>query len=116
MYVEWPDGTTESHAIPTGLFSSNYRAEITALEEAASILQNRTQTSKYRVVLLTDAKSVLQALKSAKCPMTEQLLTTLCQLHFVAPTVVQWIPGHSNIPGNDQADSLAKEGSQLEQT
>ena len=23
VYIEWPDGTSESHAIPTGLFSSN---------------------------------------------------------------------------------------------
>ena len=103
-------GTSESHAIPTALFSSNYRAEI-----AASILKNHSETSKYRVVLLTDAKSVLQALTSAKCPLTEQLLAALCQLHSIALTVVQWIPGHSNIPGNDQADSLAKEGAKLPQ-
>ena len=28
---------------------------------------------------------------------------------------MQWIPGHSNIPGNDVADRLAKEGSRQEQ-
>ena len=78
VYIEWPDGTSESYAIPTELFSSNYRAEIAALEEAASILKNHSETSKYRVVLLTDAKSVLQALTSAKCPLTEQLLAALC--------------------------------------
>ena len=78
MYIEWPDGTSESHAIPTELFYSNYRAEIAALEEAASILKNHSETSKYKVVLLTDAKSVLQALTSAKCPLTEQLLAALC--------------------------------------
>ena len=58
---------------------------------------------------------VLQTLTSAKCPLTEQLLAALCQLHSIALTVVQWIPGHSNIPGNDQADSLAKEGAKLPQ-
>ena len=115
MYIQWPDGTSESHAIPTGLFSSNYRAEIAAPEEPASILKNHSKTLKYRVVLLTDAKSVLQALTSAKCPLTEQLLAALCQIHSIALTVVQWIPGHSNIPGNDQADSLAKEGAKLPQ-
>ena len=92
-----------------------YSAEIGALEEAASILKNHCKISKYRVVLLTDAKSVLQALTSAKCPLTEQLLAALCQLHSIALTVVQWIPGHCNIPGNDQADFLAKEGAKLPQ-
>ena len=29
--------------------------------------------------------------------------------------VMQWIPGHSNIPGNDKADTLAKKGSRQEQ-
>ena len=115
VYIQWPDGTSESHAIPTGLFSSNYRAEIAALEEAASILKNHSKTLKYRVVLLRDAKSVLQALAPAKCPPTEQLLAALCQLHSIALTVVQWIPGHSNSPGKDQADSLAKEGAKLPQ-
>ena len=28
---------------------------------------------------------------------------------------MQWIPGHSNIPGNDRADTLAKKGSRQEQ-
>ena len=91
VYIGWPD------AIPTGLFSSNYRAEIAALDEPASILKNHSETSTYRVVLLTDgrtdAKSVLQGLTSAKCPLTEQLLAALCQLHSIALTVVQWIPG-----------------------
>ena len=113
VYIEWPDETSESHAIPTGLFSSNYRAEIAAPEEAAFILKNHSKTSKYRVVLLTDAKSIFQALTSAKSPLTEQLLAALCQLHSIALTVVQWIPGHSYILGNDQADSLAKEGAKL---
>ena len=62
-----------------------------------------------------DAKSVLQALTSAKCPLTEQPLAALCQLHSIALTVVQRIPRHSNIRGNDQADSLAKEGAKLPQ-
>ena len=115
VYIQWPEGTSESHAIPTGLFSSNYRAEIAAPEEPASILKNHSKTLKYRVVHLTDAKSVLQALTSAKCPLTERLLAALCQIHSIALTVVQWIPGHSNIPGNDQADSLAKEGAKLPQ-
>ena len=113
MYIKWPDGTSESHAIPIGIFYSNYRAEIAVLGEVASILKNHSKTSKYNLVLMTDAKSVIQALTSAKCPLTQQLLAALCQLHSIALTVVQWIPGHSNISGNDQADSLAKEGAKL---
>ena len=78
-------------------------------------MKNHNKTSKYRVVLLTDTKSILQALTSAKCPPTEQLRAAICQLHSTALTVAQWIRGHSNIPGNDQSDSLAKEVAKLAQ-
>ena len=30
-------------------------------------------------------------------------------------TSMQWIPGHSNTPGNDKADTLAKKGSRQPQ-
>ena len=34
---------------------------------------------------------------------------------FNIQLVLQWIPGHTNIHGNDKADTLAKKGSRLEQ-
>ena len=39
-YIEWPDGTTLERSFPTGKHSSNYKAEATALEEAADILSS----------------------------------------------------------------------------
>ena len=40
VYIEWPDGTTLERSFPTGKHSSNYKAEATALEEAADILSS----------------------------------------------------------------------------
>ena len=71
------------------------------------------------IVIFTDSLSALQALESGNhCSAelaqinldTNQLMTS----HEVR-IVMQWIPGHSNIPGNDKADKLAKKGARQEQ-
>ena len=53
-------------SIPTGKYSSNYRAESEALIEAATALRNNRDIYDSKVVLLMDAKSVLQALENSK--------------------------------------------------
>ena len=40
-------------------------------------------------------------------------LTSLCSSHAVT---LQWIPSHCKVPGNETADTLAKEGAHKEQT
>ena len=103
-------------SIPTGKYSSNFRAESEALIEAATALRNHRDTYDSKVVLLTDAKSVLQALENSKKTDHNNLKKALMDLQTSAQEVVlQWIPGHCNIFGNEVADELAKKGSELEQ-
>ena len=65
-------------------------------------------TYNTKVVLLTDARSVLESLESTRCPELNAL--TIMALSSAASTVVlQWIPGHIDIFGNDIADELANE-------
>ena len=115
IYIEWNDGTTESHSIPTGKYSTNYKAEIVALEHAVSLLLDRDTSALPHIVLLTDAKSVLQALASKQDENTQHLKSLLCNLNSKTKLTVQWVPGHCNVPGNEIADSLAKTGSKLDQ-
>ena len=116
IYIEWPNGLSQRMSIPTGKYSSNYRAESEALIEAATALRNHRDTYDSKVVLLTDAKSVLQALENSKKTDHNNLTKALMDLQTSAQEVVlQWIPGHCNIFGNEVADQLAKKGSELEQ-
>ena len=115
VYIEWPNGTTLEKSFPTGKHSSNYKAEATALEEAADILSS-PKSHKQNVVFLTDAKSVLQKLLNAKNKDQSKLKKNLHQLTTTVKRVcLQWVPGHCNLFGNEKADHLAKNGSTLEQ-
>ena len=114
VYREWPDYTSSSINIPTGKYSTNYKAEAEALQEAARVLVNSEATYNTKVVLLTAARSVLESLESTRCPELNAL--AIMALSSTASTVVlQLIPGHIDIFGNEIADKLAKEGGLREQ-
>ena len=111
MYIEYPNNTWDTARVPTGKYCHNYDAEIEAIKIATEKLLN-TSHGTQPVVLLTDAKSVLEALLSGKLPALRTLLSELSRHHKVT---IQWIPSHCGVPGNERADRLAKEGAKEKQ-
>ena len=79
--------------------SNSERTE--ALIQAASIVQASDQDCK-QVVFLSDALSVLQAYQSHKLP---NLTKALQQVSTTRRAVLQWIPAHCGILGNEQMTS-----------
>ena len=66
---------------------------------------------------MSDALSVLQALGDSRNKELNQLRQALVTLSSaVQQVVLQWLPAHCGIRGNERADTLAKEGSMKEQT
>ena len=63
-------------------------------------------------VFLTDALSVLQAMTNNTLPHLAKVLQLLNSNCRVA---LQWIPTHCGIPGNEQGETLTKQGAQTEQ-
>ena len=116
VYIKFPDGTRTSQTVPTGKFSSNFRAEACALLEAAQTLNNMNSLAA-RTVVLSDCKSMLQSLQSCRdqSQLTVKIRKELSVLCTKTDLILQWIPAHCGIQGNDKADLLSKEGSKKEQ-
>ena len=76
VYVKYPDGTDDRLSFPTGLYSTNYKAETEALRAAATHIENSPHLS-HRVVFLSDALSVLQALQTGKDTDLNNLMSNI---------------------------------------
>ena len=115
VYIEIPNGDKIEKAIPSGLRCTNYKAEVEAIREAANLLGNLVN-NKSKVVILSDAKSVLQSLENTKDFELDTLKEKLGALKKGTEScAIQWVPGHCDLEGNDIADRLAREGSEMDQ-
>ena len=104
-----------SVSAPGGRLCSNYGAEVLALLNATETIISREEKPK-KAVFLTDSLSDLQALMFGEPDTTQKKLTenisTLAQTTCV---VLQLIPAHTGIRGNETVDEVAKGGKEKEQ-
>ena len=94
------------------VLSSIFTAELRAVILALKII---TDQNIDNAVICSDSKSVLLTLCNDKFdnPMTAQLKLEIDALLLEGKNIVLcWVPGHSNIPGNELADQKAKLASQ----
>ena len=91
------------------LCTCSYEEEVEAMKMASTWIKEKCQKEE-TIQICTDSQSLCMALQSYN-PETDPIREIL-QGHE-GRIDIQWIPGHSRIPGNDWADSAAKEGAAL---
>lgn len=101
------NGLRESSGL--GRHASILQTEIYAIMHAAHVLLERNSTGR-RIFIVTDSKPALATLGS--CEITSRLvlecLRALQELAVENTVKLVWVPGHSHIKGNQEADRLAK--------
>lgn len=96
-------------------YHSVYSAELFAINTA---LRRISVQNHPHSTVCTDSLSAACALASAhndSNPIVSQIRHTFSTLPQNIKVTILWIPGHSGIPGNDQADNFAKQSLALPQ-
>ena len=101
----------EDQAFSLGKLATVYQAEVIAIAKAADMMI-KTDVQNQTIYILSDSQAALRAVAS---PRVKQLLVGNCidnlnMLSQYNQVQLMWVPGHSDIEGNERADILAKNG------
>jgi ribonuclease HI len=105
------------------VYDAEMLALLRGLEAAINFQQSTPETNRERptIILFADNTSSVETITKANPGPSQQISQKFTEtaMEFIdrnrgATIEVSWVPGHMGIEGNDRADSLAKEATDLE--
>lgn len=109
------DGNTEQpQQIPLGTRASVFQAEVIAITHAAIALTERN-TIGQKIIFHSDSQAALNALQSLHVTShtVHDCATALEQLAQSNDVELQWVKAHVGLEGNETADQLAKQATEI---
>lgn len=94
--------------------SSIFQCEIFAIDKACDYI-NQLELEGKSIAICVDSQAALKALTSysIKSKVVLDCFSKLNEISSHNLTKLIWVPGHSDVEGNEIADTLAKQGSEL---
>ena len=91
--------------------SSVFQAEMFGIQEATDFLLSK-ETKNSIITINSDSQAAIKAIDclNIKSRTTWKTIENLNKLGKNNQVTVRWIPSHSCYPGNERADTLAKQG------
>ena len=124
-HISAPSSTSAALYIPEILFCDSWKldpnynilaAEMFAIHKALQFIINHLPSC--RTVIFTDSRSALLTLRNYTPPHRTIMVKVLESIQILVDQgteiILQWIPSHHGIPGNEYVDKLAKEAHDLE--
>ncbi|GFV43850.1 RNase H domain-containing protein [Trichonephila clavipes] len=96
---------------PQTAWASNFTFEFIAIRTALDIYLTQTNiTNSDGIIVLSDYRSALEAIKEGKMGLTQEINSLLFSIGALDKScTLQWILAHVGIEGNENAASLANE-------
>jgi len=94
-----------------GLHTTVYQAEVRAIQMAAEQLTTE-HISQREITFRVDNRAAIQSLCNSRTTKhsVRECSAALNELGRTNTVTLEWVPGHSGIPGNERADEQAKKG------
>ena len=112
VFIERQGAVLSKHKVRLPDYATVYQAEIMAIREAATILSHITDLTTVKIFV--DSQAALRTFQAdfIKSKLAMQMITELNKVNHQSLTFV-WTKAHIGTAGNEEADQLAKAGSEL---